>query len=196
MRLMLEEFAEHPVAAPRSPAAAGQGDRDAAFEDGYKAGWEDAVNAEDATHRRVSADFEKALSDLSFTFFEARGHILKELTPLFMLIVEKIVPDLAGHTFPQTLAAMLEDVAAQTADAPLRLCVNPENMPAVRSVMPDTPPFPLELAADPTLGPGQALIRAGDTQDLIDFDTVQAGIRDAVLAFLTPTMDEKERRHA
>ena len=43
----------------------------ASFEQGYSAGWEDAVQAQEQSRGQVSAELAKSLEDMSFTYHEA-----------------------------------------------------------------------------------------------------------------------------
>jgi hypothetical protein len=47
----------------------------ASFEQGYKAGWDDAVAAQSEDQTRIRADLARNLQSLSFTYQEARSHM-------------------------------------------------------------------------------------------------------------------------
>ena len=51
----------------------------ASFESGYSAGWEDAAAAQADDQTRVSADLARSLQSLTFTYHEARNHVLKAI---------------------------------------------------------------------------------------------------------------------
>ena len=61
-----------------------------AYEQGYKAGWDDAATAQADDHTRISAGFARNLQELSFTYHEAKGQILGSLEPLLKEMVTKI----------------------------------------------------------------------------------------------------------
>jgi flagellar M-ring protein FliF len=74
---VLEDFATlaGPAAqAPSDPAPAlADAERLAAYEQGYRAGWDDAVRAEAADQARIGAELARNLQEMSFSFHEARS---------------------------------------------------------------------------------------------------------------------------
>ena len=98
-RFLLEVF-EHPDPGggfgALSDAGAGAEDaRLASFEDGYKAGWDDAIAAQDKETARIRADFARSLEDLGFTYTEAHRHVLNAIEPLLRDMVCKVMPRMA-----------------------------------------------------------------------------------------------------
>ena len=53
----------------------------AAYDTGYRAGWDDANAAQSDDQTRMKADLARNLQTLGFTYHEARTHILKALWP-------------------------------------------------------------------------------------------------------------------
>ncbi|MEN8837451.1 MAG: flagellar biosynthesis protein, partial [Celeribacter marinus] len=43
------------------------------YEAGYKAGWDDAIAADESVRTKIGAELERNLQDLGFTFHEARS---------------------------------------------------------------------------------------------------------------------------
>lgn len=192
--LILEDFTTFlpgnamPPETPVDPASG--------FEDGYKAGWDDAVSANKDSHDRVAADLETSLQDIAFSFHEARAHILNGLAPLLRLMIEKVLPELAARGFPETVAALVMAEAEKAADRPLELMANPANADVLRAMLGEAPPVPVEVRENSAMGPGQAMLRGGREDQMIDMDAVLDGIRDAVEAFLAPETEIEEPRHA
>ena len=63
-----------------------------AYEKGYVAGWEDNGKQADADDSTRRAAIERQVEQLSFTYHEARGHVLKSLEPLFAAMIETLLP--------------------------------------------------------------------------------------------------------
>ncbi len=70
----------------------------ASYEQGYKAGWDDAAAALAEDQTRIRADLARNLQQLSFTYQEARSHILKAVEPLLEEMVGRLLPDMARET--------------------------------------------------------------------------------------------------
>lgn len=194
-RLTLENFTgSEPKTQPAAPEPEDlQEVKLAAYEDGYKAGWDDAVAAEAENRERVGADFAKTLQEIAFAYHEARAHVLSALGPLLSAMVERVVPHIAEAGFARTVVETALPMAETAADHPLTLRVCPENRDALEAVIGSDPGFPLTIVEDDTLGPGQALI-ASDTRECeVDIDGMQAAIRTALEEFLT--IEEETRRH-
>lgn len=165
------------------------------FEDGYKAGWDDAAAAEAEGHARIGADFAKTLQELSFGYHEARAHVLGALGPLLTAMVERVMPQIARAGFARTVVATAMEAAEREADRPLHLRVCPENRSALEEIMAEDPGLPLKIVEDDTLGPGQALLSGATGESEIDIDGMLSSLRAALDDFLTTETQEEARRH-
>lgn len=185
----LEDFAA--TAAPDTRAAAE--DRLHAYEEGYKAGWDDANSTEAQAQDRISAEFSKTLEDMTFGYHEARGHILASLAPLLTDMVARVLPTLAEQGFARTVADTVLPLAEAAADQPLELRICPENASAMARLLDNAPALPVTLVKDDTLGPGQALVSSPRQAREIDIDAMLAALKGALDDFLTT--DAEEARH-
>lgn len=165
----------------------------AAYEDGYKAGWDDANAAADGDRARISADFAKCLQEMSFSYHEARAHLMNGLGPLLAAISEKLVPDLAEQGFQKVLQDAVRKSAEAAMDGPLELVVTPENQSLIDGLMDeDAPRPPLIVTPDPTLSPGQAYLRSGSSEISVDMGEAIAGIQSAISAYLMHDSDARK----
>lgn len=161
-----------------------------AFEQGYKAGWDDAAAAQTEDTSRISADFANNLRDLSFSFHEARAHVLAGAEPLIRDMVARVLPEIARATLPQIVGERIDAILQETADRPVRLMVSPATRPALEQILPSDPGFPLEVVEEPTLGEGQIFLRAGTVEQGIDLGRVLTEITALVDDYFT--LSEKE----
>lgn len=164
-----------------------------AFERGYTAGWEDASKAQMQDSVRVSAVLESNLRDLSFTFHEARSHILQGLEPLFEELIEKILPDLAKSQFPVLISARLAKVVKEGSDRPVVLSCAPDTVAAVESILPEDLGFSLSVREETTLGDGQVFLNLGSHEESIDLDDSLAAMRNVVRDFFD--LNERTLNH-
>ncbi len=105
----------------------------ASFEQGYSAGWDDAVAAQQDDKGRISADLARNLQSLSFTFQDARSHVLQSVKPLILEMINRLLPEVARETLAPTVLEAVMPLAEDLADAPMTLVLNP----AVRSQVED-----------------------------------------------------------
>ncbi|OLS53657.1 hypothetical protein [Rhodovulum sulfidophilum] len=195
-RLFLEDFSDHeadPRIDPDPPAIDAEEIRLNAYEEGYRAGWDDASAAEAAARTRIGADFEKTLQELSFGYHEARVHVLEALEPLLSVMVERVLPELARGGLARKVVEIAREMAEAEADRPLQLQVCPENREALEELVGADPGLPLRIVDDSALGPGQAVLRGGAAEREIDIDGMLAAIRSALNDFMTT--EEEARRH-
>jgi flagellar biosynthesis/type III secretory pathway protein FliH len=163
----------------------------AAFESGYSAGWEDAVAAQKGEQSAIGADLARNLQALSFTFHEARAHVLRSLKPLLTGMVETILPDIGKEMLAPLVAEALQPLAEQLANTPITIEINPAARPAVQALLSEQTSLPLRLVEEPTLGEGQVYIRGGDVNLDIDLDAAIAAIHVAVGGFINPQKEDR-----
>jgi flagellar assembly protein FliH len=162
----------------------------AAYEQGYKNGWDDASSASSEEQSRIRADLARNLQTLSFTYHEARGHILKSVEPLLLQVVTQLLPEIARESLAPAVLEALMPLAEKLADAPVTLVINPASRPPVESVLTQATGLPVTVVEEPTLGDGQAFIRLGTVETQVDLDQATADIAAAVRGFFdTPVKD-------
>lgn len=155
----------------------------AAFEKGYKAGWDDAVAAQATEAARQKADMARALQDLAFTYHEAHGHVLRAMEPLLQDMVTKVLPLVARKALGQVALEALRPLAEEMAGAPVTVMVNPANRAVVEALLTEAGSLPLRCVEEPSLGDGQVYLRMGDSETRVDLDGVIAAIGTALTAF-------------
>jgi flagellar assembly protein FliH len=155
----------------------------AAYETGYKAGWDDASAAMSGDQSRIHADLARNLQALSFTYHEARSHLLKAVEPLLVQIVGQLLPEIARETLAPFVLETLMPLAESLGDAPVTLVLNPAARPAVEALLEQATGLPLTIEEEPTLGEGQVYIRLGSVETQVDLDKATADISAAVRGF-------------
>jgi flagellar biosynthesis/type III secretory pathway protein FliH len=155
----------------------------ASFEQGYSAGWDDAAAASQGDQSRISADLARNLQSLSFTFQDARSHVLQAIRPLILEIVNRLLPEVAHETLAPTVLEALMPMADKLSDAPLTLVMNPAVRPQVEGLVAQATGLPVVIDEEPSLSEGQVYIRLGSTETKVDLDQVTTDIATAVRAF-------------
>jgi len=165
----------------------------AAYDSGYSAGWEDAAAAQSEDQTRVQADLARNLQGLSFTFHEARQHVLHALQPLMSEMVARLLPAIARETLPQVVLEQVMPMAERLADAPIALVLNPSARAAVEALLEQATGLPLVVTEEPSLSDGQVYLKFGDTETQVNLDRATAEITAAVRGFFE--IPEQERKH-
>lgn len=169
------------------------------FEQGYKAGWDDAVQAQSDDQRNISSVFAQNLLDLSFTYNEAYAHMIKGLKPLLTDITTKILPELMHATIGHRVSEeLLRCVANSDGLAEVVIHTPEENTAAVETLLEQDFSFPVSVRPDPSLAPGQVHLSFDNKEIELNFNELIAEFTAAIEAFtheLSPG-ENHERRDA
>lgn len=161
-----------------------------AFENGYKAGWDDAAKAQKDDLKRISTDFAGNLRDLSFTYHEACSGMMSALRPVLTGMVETVLPKLAHQTLGARVVEHLEGLAGKAMSQPVEIVTAPQNLEALEALLDGRSDLSVVLRAEPSLGEGQVDIRFGGSEHEIDLDSVLADIGSAMTGFISQTQKE------
>ena len=195
--LKLEDFT---CAAPEAEAIPLENDHDekvrlSAYEEGYGAGWEDAVTAQTDARAEREAEATRNLQMLAFGYQEVRHHILRSLEPLLQDVAVQLLPRIARAALAPVIAETLMPLAERLADTPVTLRVAPDVSDVVERLLPPiTQGIPMVLRLDPMLQGGQVMIAAGGSEARVDMDAAAAAIAQAVSDFFE--LQKAEQAHA
>lgn len=183
-----------PEAAPVGPSDTEiEAIRMAAYEQGFKAGWDDASSAECADQSRIGAEFARSLQDLGFTFHEAHSHIMHSLEPLLSEMVSKVLPHLVSETLGQTVLEQLLSMAEEVSDAPIQIVISPSSRPAIQRLVDEASTIPLEIIEERSLAEGQVYLRMGALEKKIDMGAAIEKIGQAIKAVYA--LNEEAMKH-
>lgn len=162
----------------------------AAYEQGFTAGWDDAVAAQADNQTLLGAEIAKNLQELSFTYQEARGHVLRAIEPLLAQMAERVLPDMARAVLAPMIVETLRPMATALADTPVTLVISPAARPAVEALIERAGALPVTIETETTLGEGQAQLRFGASETRIDLDRAVTDIAAAVRGFFDLNLTE------
>lgn len=163
----------------------------AAYEQGYKAGWDDAAAAQAGDQTRIGADLARSLQALAFTYQEARAHVLAGLEPLLTEMVDRLLPQTARETLAPLVLERLMPMAEEMTEQPVHLVLNPASRHAVETLVTQAAGLPLKIIEEITLAEGQAYLRLGTAEAKVDLTRVTAEIAAAVRAFFSLTQESR-----
>lgn len=185
--LRLEIFDTAPAAdgtlQPLVEVAAVEEAKVASFEQGYSAGWDDAVAAQQGDQDKIRADLARNLQSLSFTFQDARSHVLQSIRPLILEMVNRLLPEVAREALAPTVLDAVMPMAEGLADAPVTLVLNPANRSQVEDLVAQATGLPMVIDEEPSMPDGQVYIRFGTAETKVDLAQVTADIGLAVRSF-------------
>ena len=154
-----------------------------AYEQGYSAGWEDASAAQQGDQTRIRADLARNLQSLSFTFQDARSHVLQAIRPLILEMTGRLLPELAREALAPIVLEALVPMAEGMGDAPLTLVLHPAVRERAESLVAQATGLPIIIEEEDSLGEGQVYIRLGPQETKVDLTRVTEDITAAVRGF-------------
>ena len=157
------------------------------FEEGYQAGWDDAVKAHETARDRVAADFAQNLQDMSFTYHEAYSKLSSAMQPLFSQIITKLLPDLRARTLGAHVLTQMNNLMRDQAENAIEIAVSPACLDTLNEILSSATNVPFLIIAEPALGDGQVYLRVNKEEREINLDAVTTGISEALDAFFQET---------
>lgn len=192
---LLEDFGINTTAEPAVPVVPEElmeEQRLASFENGYSAGWDDAVSAKDKESTRISTELASSLEDLNFTYHEAQSQLLDSLDPMFKVLTSAILPDAMAASFGHHIVDQLAEMAKDQTDQPMQIVVAPGESAAVRKLLPEKFSVPVTVREDSVLSAGQAYLRIGASECEINCDALLESIQDSIEAFTYHAKEDRQ----
>ena len=156
-----------------------------AYEDGYKAGWEDGCQQRLSDADQARERLAGQLESMNFAYAEAQAALLAGLRPVFTAVAQVFLPRAAQAAFAPLVAEALLRQAGLAMPARLVLRVAPDQVPQVQHALDGLALVPFDLVPDPELPVTQARLEAGAQHIAIDLSDACARIEKA-LADLYP----------
>ena len=145
------------------------------YQKGFDAGVAQAEAAITAQQAQAIADINATLGDMAFSYTEARGELLGRIRPILTQVAEAVLPMLAQETFSAHLVETLEGTFKDATDQAVKVAVAPDMVSLLGEAEPTFKPVP-----DPSLAPGQARLRRGDTHIMIDLPALVTALQAAL----------------
>lgn len=168
--------------------------RSEGYEAGYKSGWDDAHESDDAARQRVAAEFERNMEALAFSYHEAVDLVRAELLDFIRAIVEKFLPDTLPELTREHVRSALLEIGEQQLDASVEIAVSPDGQPLVEDLLDDEFSLDLSVVPDPTLAPHQIFLRLASRETAINLEPLIGSLKDQLDA-IGPTAQDKAEHH-
>lgn len=184
MASYLEDFGPASFTSATSETAVSEAEdqRLAAFEQGYAAGWDDALEAQSKNARAASEAFAKNLQDLAFTYQEASQSMAAALNTFFEALAEQLVPDALDAGLVQRIVQRLSLHADEHLAKILIHCA-PARQKFIAEAIPAQLDIPVEVRADVSMAWDEVSLEMSPSELRIDLTETSQYIRDAIAAF-------------
>ena len=150
------------------------------YESGYKAGWDDAVAAQEKARTTIGGELARSLQDLSFTYREAHTAMVRQVEPLFVEVTTRVLPELAASSLAPMVAEQLSGLAGRMAEVEVLLDAHRDDVLRIESLLDRDFGFPVRVCASEDLAQGQIVLRFGKHEQEIDLPEALTRITAAV----------------
>lgn len=168
--------------------------RETAYEQGYAAGWQDALEHmrnEDALRRIAS---EEALQAISFSYHEAHGALQPAFLALARAMLEVVLPEAVRRVLPVCLDAELRAIVAKNIQPSILIRCAPSACISLEPIVAAVPSVQIKLVAEPSFTEAQIALSLGAQERIIDLDNVLDGLH-RIFAQSAHRLNDKETLH-
>lgn len=190
---LFEDFSRPATPEPANQASLAENLEDEklkSFEQGYGAGWEDAIRAQADSGKLLADTVQQSLIAARLTREDALKSFIAATRPLLDGLVDKILPEIADRTLPRHVAGLLAKAVEDASDLPVEIRVSPDQHWAVAGALDGHMPDNARISADADLAAGQACIALGTSEKQIDLPELISEITEAVAAFYNSVQEE------
>lgn len=163
-----------------------------AYERGYVAGWDDGGAQSEGDETKQRATIARQVEQLTFSYHDARAHVLRAIEPLFAAIFETVIPVAARSSIVPLVIEQLLPMAHAAAEMPITLRIAEGSRQAYEVAFEGLILPPLNLVEADTLAEGQAEFSFEATETRIDLTHAADTIRRAVNRFYQIQFEETE----
>lgn len=152
--------------------------REAAYEKGYGAGWQDALaqmRNEDEL-RNIAA--QEALQAISFSYSEAHQVLSDSFLALTYAILETVLPEAMRLVVPVFLAAELDALLARHTQPDVQILCAPSVQDRLAGVVASCPQTNIKMIPEPSFSEGQVSLRIAREERVIDLDDLLDRLRE------------------
>lgn len=153
-----------------------------AHDQGYKAGWSDGVSSAEGEKSKLTSDIATALQEASFTYFEARQHVLNSMRPLLESMADTILPELGKAGLARKAVDELIDIAEKI-ETPITLICAPECEAEINDLASRQITFPVVIETEETLTSSQIILSYDNGKTHLDLDLTISKIQQAISDF-------------
>lgn len=178
LKLEVFEVAQLDEEAPLLDAFQAEKMREAAYEQGYAAGWQDALeqmrNEDELRH--IAA--QEALQAVGFSYTEAHQALAGSFLALTQALLDSVLPEAARLALPLCLKAELEALLQQHTRPAVQILCAPGVLGTLGTLIASCTQAEIELVAEPSFSDAQITLCIDSQERVIDLDDVVARVRE------------------
>ena len=168
---------------PERPAAPTDEDvRSEGFEAGYASGWEDGERSMAERHGRISAEFERTIRDLGFTYHEALEQLQTQYVRMLEAFLDALFPAAVPELILEAVRHEMSERTASLAEGRMNIVAAPGMVPLLEKLVTEHFPDQVTITEEPSLAENQAFLRLGENELMIDFETFVQRLREQLAA--------------
>ena len=173
-RISLEDFDGPEMAPPQretpEPVVTIDTDalRSAAFEEGYRSGWDDCHSEHLKSEQAISSDLARSLRDMEATYRDARSDVLSALKPLIDAIVEQVLPKIASDGLSAMVAQELMPHLQSASELEPELQCAPDLAPVLQKLLDHRDGLSVRIRPETSFSGAQVALRLGAEARNID----------------------------
>ncbi len=152
--------------------------RETAYEQGYAAGWQDALEHmrnEDAMRKIASED---ALQSISFTYNEAHAALEGAFIALLETLISKILPEMTSLAVEKAFEAEIAKLISDNTRLPVRIMCAPASLETLESLVSNVPGLEIKLVPEESFSEAQVSLTLGAQERVLDFDTMLTRLKE------------------
>jgi len=180
---MFEDFTELQLSAENRQSLADEASEDAklkAFEQGYGAGWEDAIKAKAQGEQELSEAVREALMQAELSRTDAMETFIAAIQPVLDALVAQVLPDLARASLHRHIADVIASARDESMDLAPVVVVSEADFRAVRAAFDSDIARGMRIEPSAQLLAGHACIKLSKGEQFLDLPGLVAEIKAAV----------------
>ena len=178
--LNLEIFEVGPLDDQESLISAFQAEkmRETAYEQGYAAGWQDALENMRSEDELRSIAAQEALQAIGFSYNEAHQALSGSFLALAQTILQTVLPEAARLALPAFLATELDALLARHTRPDVQILCAPGVHDTLGAVVASCTQTKIELISEPSFSEAQLVLRLGSEERMVDLDDLLNQMRE------------------
>ncbi len=166
------------------------------YEEGYQAGWDDAVKAHQDAQTHLSSTLSQNLEQIEFTLVEAQSQLLSTIGPVLKEITKTLLPNLTSEALRALVVDEIETLLKTNVAKEISIVVSEQDESAVAAFLNSSRKLSeVSLTAKETLSDGQAYVSCAAVQRKIDVTQAISDIQTRIDSFLNQPELEQAIAH-
>lgn len=148
-----------------------------AFEQGYKAGWDDAAKASQEQQAKAETRLADQIRELDVTYSDARQQVVDSFVPVLRAFTSTVSATLCAETLSSIVEKKVASHLSSGGEQPVVLAANAQSVELLRSMLSTEDTRNFSFRVQESLSDGQTQVSFGGLEELIDVDTACEELR-------------------